>query len=281
MSRCWRDRTRAWKLKKGTAVSETSHATLEVDEANAAALRSFAALDPRQVALLFDVDGTLIDIGPAPFDVDVPETLKRSLDRLFDLTDGAVALVSGRPIRDLDRLFTPLALPAIGGHGAEMRLREGEAAAHVSDLPKALRERLIAAVDPATGVEYEDKGYSVALHYRRAPEYEARLQAHVAESRAAFPGEETEVLPGKMMIEVKRPGIDKGAGIRRLMRHDPFASRMPVFIGDDVTDEAAFAAMPALGGLSFSVRRNFDGLSGVFSSPSEVRRALRELVATH
>ena len=260
-------------------MSEASHATMEVEEANAAALRSFAALDPRQVALLLDVDGTLLDIGPAPFDVDVPNTLKHSLDRLIELTDGALALVSGRPIRDLDMLFTPLALPAVGGHGAEMRLREGEAAAHVADLPKALRERLIAAVDPATGVEYEDKGYSVALHYRRAPEHEARLREHVAESRAAFPGEDTEVLPGKMMIEVKRPGIDKGFGIRELMRHNPFVGRMPVFIGDDVTDEAAFAAMPALGGLSFSVGRNLGGLSGIFSSPSEVRRALRELVA--
>lgn len=262
-------------------MSEASHATLEATEANAEALRAFAALDPREVALLFDVDGTLIDVGPAPFDVDVPDTLKRSLDRLFDLTDGALALVSGRPIRDLDRLFAPLALPAVGGHGAEMRLREGEGAAHVSDLPKALRQRLIAAADPATGVEYEDKGYSVALHYRRAPEHEARLQAYVAASRAAFPGADTEVLPGKMMIEVKRPGIDKGTGIRRLMRHNPFAGRMPVFIGDDVTDEAAFAAMPALGGLSFSVGREFGGLSGVFSSPSEVRQALRDLVAAH
>lgn len=247
----------------------------------ASALQTFGKLDPREVALLFDVDGTLIDIGPAPFDVDVPDTLKQSLDRLFDLTGGALALVSGRPIRDLDKLFAPLVLPAVGGHGAEMRLRAGEAAAHVPDLPPALRERLIAAVDPAAGLEYEDKGYSVALHYRRAPEHEARLKAHVAESRAAFPDEATEVLPGKMMVEVKRPGIDKGAGIRRLMRHDPFAGRMPVFIGDDVTDEAAFAAMPALGGLSFSVSRSFDGLSGVFSSPSEVRRALRELAAAN
>jgi len=261
-------------------VSEASHATLEAGEANAAALRAFGALDALDVALLFDVDGTLIDIGPAPFDVDVPDTLRQSLDRLLTLTGGALALVSGRPIRDLDRLFAPLVLPAVGGHGAEMRLRGGEPAASVPDLPKALRERLIAAVDPATGVEYEDKGYSVALHYRRAPEHAARLQAHVAESRAAFAGEDTEVLPGKMMIEVKRPGIDKGTGIRRLMRHKPFVGRVPVFIGDDVTDEAAFAAMPALGGMSFSVSRNFDGLSGVFSSPSEVRRALQDLAGT-
>lgn len=258
-------------------VSEASRADIDADKANASALDAFAALDPRRTALLFDVDGTLIDIGPAPFEVDIPDTLKQSLDRLFELTGGALALVSGRPIRDLDMLFSPLRLPAVGGHGAEMRLAASQATARVEDLPLALRQRLIAAVDPRSGVEYEDKGYSVALHYRRAPEEEARLRAHVAQSRAAFPGEHTEVLPGKMMIEIKRPGIDKGAGIRELMRHHPFAERVPVFIGDDVTDEAAFAAMPGLGGLSFSVNRPFEGLSGIFSAPSEVRRALRAL----
>jgi trehalose 6-phosphate phosphatase len=259
--------------------SGASRANIGADEANAAALDAFGALDLRKVALLFDVDGTLVDIGPAPFDVDVPDMLKRSLDRLLELTGGALALVSGRPIRDLDTLFAPLMLPAVGGHGAEMRLHGGKTAAQATDLPTALRERLIAAVDPASGVEYEDKGYSVALHYRRAPEHEARLRAHVADSRAAFPGEDTEVLPGKMMIEVKRPGIDKGAGIRELMRHHPFAGRRPVFVGDDVTDEAAFAAIPGLGGMSFSVNRSFHGLSGVFSAPSELRRALSKLSA--
>lgn len=262
-------------------MSGASRANSEADKANAAALDAFTALKPHEVALLLDVDGTLIDIGPAPFDVDVPDTLKESLRRLQDLTGGALALVSGRPIRDLDILFKPLTLTAVGGHGAEMRLAGSEAAARVADLPKALRERLIAAVDPRLGLEYEDKGYSVALHYRRAPEHERRLHAHVAESRDAFPGEETEVLPGKMMIEVKRPGIDKGAGILALMRHQPFAGRIPVFIGDDVTDEAAFAAMPGLGGLSFSVNRSFEGLSGVFSSPSEVRRALSVFAAAN
>ncbi|WP_168192796.1 trehalose-phosphatase [Undibacter mobilis] len=262
-------------------MSAAASATHQAEQANAAALRAFTALDPREVALLLDVDGTLIDIGPTPFAVDVSDTLKRSLERLFELTGGALALVSGRPIHDLDRLFAPLVLPAVGGHGAEMRLAEGTAASHVADLPAALRARLIGAVDPDSGVAYEDKGYSVALHYRRAPDHEARLRAHVSESLAAFPAEDTEVLPGKMMIEVKRPGIDKGAGIRRLMGHEPFARRIPVFIGDDVTDEAAFAAIPALGGRSFSVNRAFEGLSGIFSAPEQVRRALSEWAAKH
>jgi trehalose 6-phosphate phosphatase len=248
-------------------------------EANAAALRSFAALDPGSIALLLDVDGTLIDIGPSPFEVDVPDTLKSSLERLYDLTGGALALVSGRPIRDLDTLFSPLTLPAVGGHGAEMRLAEGAAVSRVEDLPRAMRTRLVAAADPAAGIEFEDKGYSVALHYRKAPEHADRLRAHVSASRAAFPGEATEVLPGKMMIEIKRPGVDKGGGVRELMRHKPFHDRMPVFIGDDVTDEAAFAALPGLGGRGYSVSRDFAGLSGVFSAPKDVRNALQLLAA--
>ena len=263
-------------------MSETlSDANLDAGSANAAAVSAFTALDAGSIALLLDVDGTLIDIGPSPFEVDVSQTLKQSLARLMDLTGGALALVSGRPIRDLDRLFAPLVLPAVGGHGAEMRLGEGTGVSRVADLPVALRQRLIGAIDPRLGLEFEDKGYSVALHYRKAPEHEERLRAHVVAARAAFPAEDTEVLPGKMMIEVKRPGIDKGAGIRELMRHRPFAGRMPVFIGDDVTDEAAFAAMPALGGLGFSVSRVFDGLSGIFSAPAEVRRALQALAGAN
>ena len=83
----------------------------------------FAKLDLKTIALLLDVDGTIIDIGPSPSEVHVSDALLRSLKRLFDLTGGAVALVSGRPIADLDRLFSPLRLPSVGGHGAEMRLR--------------------------------------------------------------------------------------------------------------------------------------------------------------
>lgn len=247
------------------------------NDTNAAALRSFAALDPRSIALLLDVDGTLIDIGPSPFEVDVPDSLKASLERLYELTGGALAFISGRPIRDLDTLFEPLKLPAVGGHGAEMRLAGGAQVARAEDLPQALRARLIAAADPAAGVEFEDKGYSVALHYRKAPQHEDRLHTHVRDSRAAFPAEATEVLPGKMMIEIKRPGIDKGGGVRELMGHKPFRDRRPIFIGDDVTDEAAFAALPGFGGTGYAVSREIAGASGIFSAPSQVRKALQRL----
>jgi trehalose 6-phosphate phosphatase len=140
-----------------------------------------------------------------------------------------------------------------------------------------MRRHLTEAATPGSGVEFEDKGYSVALHYRKAPQHEDRLREHVAASRAAYPGEHTEVLPGKSMLEVKRRHINKGDGVRALMTHAPFAGRVPVFIGDDVTDEAAFAALPEWGGKGFSVSRNFTGLTGIFSSPGEVRGALQRL----
>jgi trehalose 6-phosphate phosphatase len=247
--------------------------------ANDAAMDIFDTLDPAAIALLLDVDGTLIDIAPSPFEVHVSDELRDSLKRLYELTGGALALVSGRPIADLDQLFAPLKLPAIGGHGAEMRVAAGEAGTRIKDLPQDLRQHLAEAATPNSGVVVEDKGYSVALHYRKAPQDEERLRELVAANRAAFPGEAMEVLPGKAMLEVKRPGINKGDAVRKLMAHAPFAGRMPVFIGDDVTDESVFAALPAMGGKGFAVSRHFEGLTGIFKSPTEVRRALQRLAA--
>jgi trehalose 6-phosphate phosphatase len=247
--------------------------------ANDTAMESFAQLDANSIALLLDVDGTLIDFGPSPHDVDVSDELKQSLVRLLRLTEGALALVSGRPIADLDRLFAPLKLPTIGGHGAELRVRGTQVINAATPLPQDLRRHLADAATPGSGIVVEDKVYSLALHYRQAPQHEDRLRAHIAAGRAAYPGEATEVLPGKAMFEVKRPNVSKGDGVRELMGHPPFAGRMPVFIGDDVTDESVFAVLPDLGGKGFSVGRHFAGLSGIFHSPSEVRQALRRLAA--
>jgi trehalose 6-phosphate phosphatase len=245
--------------------------------ANHAALTAFTRLDPGKIALLLDVDGTLVDIAPTPHEVHVSEDLCQSLAHLSERTGGALALVSGRPIHDLDRLFAPLQLAAIGGHGAEMRLADGRHVSEVAPLPAAMRARLAAFTAP--GILVEDKGYSLALHYRKAPREEEPLRRHIAAVCAEFPGEALEVLPGKALFEIKRPGIDKGRAVRMLMTHAPFAGRRPVFIGDDVTDETVFAILPALDGIGFSVHRHFAGLAGIFDSPEEVRRALRRLAA--
>ena len=244
------------------------------------AVSSFARLDPATTAFLFDVDGTLIDLGPSPFEVDVPASLRASLERLLAAADGALALVSGRPIRDLDTLFEPLKLPAVGGHGAETRLHTGESAHRIADLPASLRDYLIEAVAPDARLAYEDKGYSVALHFRKAPEHERHLMSHVEKGLAIYPDQKLEMLPGKAIIEVKRPGVSKGEAVRALMTKAPFAGRRPVFIGDDVTDESVFAIMPELGGVSFSVGRAFDGVPHIFAAPDDVRRALAGLAKT-
>jgi trehalose 6-phosphate phosphatase len=118
------------------------------------------------------------------------------------------------------------------------------------------------------------------LHFRKAPEHERHLRAHVEKGLAIYPNEALEMLSGKAMIEVKRPGVSKGEAVRALMTKAPFAGRRPVFIGDDVTDETVFAVMPALGGESFSVSRAFDGVPYVFAAPADVRRALARLAGT-
>jgi trehalose 6-phosphate phosphatase len=239
----------------------------------------FNSLDLTRTALLFDVDGTLIDIGPSPFEVDVPGDLKDTLARLYELTQGALALVSGRPIRDLDMLFAPLRLPAVGGHGAETRLAEGAHVERIDDLPEALRRYLVDAAKPGSGIEYEDKGYSVALHYRKAPKQAEPLRRHIAAGRAAFPDEKTELLLGKAMFEVKRPGVNKGAAVRSVMTEPPFAGRRPIFLGDDVTDESVFEMLPSLGGQGFGVGRHFPQIAGMFPTAEDVRRALHSLAA--
>jgi trehalose 6-phosphate phosphatase len=247
--------------------------------ANDTASTIFAELDVPSIALLLDVDGTLIDIGPSPDAVHVADDLRDSLARLARATGGALALVSGRPIADLDALFAPLKLPAVGGHGAELRLHANEPARSAPPLSPDLRRQLAAAATPGSGIIVEDKGYSLALHFRQAPQQEDRLRSHIAAGQAAHPGEATEVLPGKAMLEVKRPDVSKGDGVRELMQHPPFAGRMPVFIGDDVTDESVFTVLAGMGGKGFSVGRHFTGLAGIFDSPLDVRRALQRLAA--
>jgi trehalose 6-phosphate phosphatase len=193
------------------------------------------------------------------------------------LTEGAIALISGRPIADLDKLFAPLTLSAVGGHGAEMRVEGAAIQRGVSSLPEAMRAQIKKAAPP--GVLIEDKDYSIALHYRGIPVGKERLEKILAEASTAFPEQTVEILPGKEMLELKRAGTNKGEAVRALMTHKPFAGRMPVFIGDDVTDEAVFAILPDMGGRAFSVGRQFDGLTAIFDSPASVRAVLSQLAS--
>jgi trehalose 6-phosphate phosphatase len=168
-----------------------------------------------------------------------------------------------------------LKFSAVGGHGAEMRVESAAVRHHIRPLPKALRERVIKSVPP--GVLIEDKGYSIAVHYRGVPVGKDRLQQVLAEVSAAYPNESVEILPGKEMLELKRAGINKGEAVRSLMKLPPFAGRLPIFIGDDVTDESVFEIVPEMGGEAFSVARKFDGLTAIFDSPATVRATLAQM----
>jgi trehalose 6-phosphate phosphatase len=235
--------------------------------------------DPRESAILLDVDGTIVDIAPTPGEVQVPPSLRRLLARLVERTDGAVALVSGRSLENLDLLFAPLRLAVVGGHGAQLRHVDG-AVTEIRDAPELepdLRRALTAIAEG--GVLAEDKRYAVALHFRLAPHKERMVREAVAKVCAEPWSDPLEILPGKAVVEIKRAGFSKATGVRRLMARPPFAGRCPIFIGDDTTDESVFAIMPELHGLAFSVGRKVSSatLAGRFDAPASVRAWLERI----
>lgn len=236
-------------------------------------------IDPHSSAILLDVDGTLLDIAPSMYEVYVSDALRHTLRRVSEGVDGALALVSGRPLHDLDFLFAPLRLPSIGGHGAEIRHStdgnhyEQRAVALDREIKQQLRQ--IAVRYP--GVAIEDKGYSLALHYRQANGHELDVVNEVFRLCRFYRPAPVELLTGKAVIEVKSPGFSKGTAVRELMKFPPFNGRKPIFIGDDTTDEAAFAVMPEFNGTAISVGRKLLGIDGTFQSPKDVRRWLERI----
>src|SRR5437879_10991547 len=233
-----------------------------------------------QSAILLDIDGTLLDLAPTPREVWVPPGLAKTLNRLLVRTNGALALVSGRSLNDIDLIFAPDQFPAVGGHGAEMRIEPDSESvdAHAPPLDKELKRRLAAIAKLSPGILLEDKGYSLALHYRLAPHAEKAIYAEESLFRADLSTAPIEVLPGKCVCEIKHSGFSKASAVRELMTHEPFMGRRPLFVGDDVTDESVFAIMPDIGGLAFSVGRRAKGVAGHFDAPSDVREFLTHLL---
>ena len=233
-----------------------------------------------ETAILLDIDGTLLELMPTPREVWVPPGLAKTLKGLMVRTSGALALVSGRSLNDIDLIFAPDRFPAVGGHGAEMRLiTEGEPGAPLApQMDQELKRRLAAIARLSPGILLEDKGYSLALHYRLAPHAEKAIFEAITLIRAELPDAPVEVLPGKCVFEIKPAGFTKANGVRALMQHAPFAGRRPLFIGDDVTDESVFEIMPEMNGLAFSVGRRAEGVNGHFDAPSDVREFLARLL---
>jgi trehalose 6-phosphate phosphatase len=231
--------------------------------------------------LFLDVDGTLLDIAPTPHSVHVEPALQTLLTRLRTVLDGAVALISGRPILELDRLFAPQRLPAAGVHGLERRDSLGrwhsqngfDAAAIAS-----ARERLRELADRLPGTLLEDKGMALALHYRQVPHLEGEvLRGARAVIRAL--GSRLALLEGRRVIEVRPGGATKADAIRDFLAESPFLGRRPIFIGDDVTDARALEDVERMGGLSVAVGDRVEAMIRV-AGPRDVRGFLEELAET-
>lgn len=205
------------------------------------------------LALFLDFDGTLVDLAPRPEDVQVSDNVIISLARLQERLDGALAIISGRPISQIDQFLAPLHLPAAGLHGLEHRFAvdaeiiRAEPAPEISALKDLLRNsRLL-----QRGIFLEDKGATIALHYRAVPDMEDAVVNLMNEAVKALPSLHT--VRGKMIIEAKPYTSDKGSAVHSFLEHPPFKGRTPVFIGDDVTDEDGIAATQEAGGIGIKV----------------------------
>lgn len=224
------------------------------------------------IALFLDVDGTLLEIAARPQAVSVPDDLRARLRALFLACGGAVALVSGRAIADLDALFAPLTLPSAGLHGFERRGASGAYRRRPLPSTAALevaREAMSHLARRHSGLLVEDKQFGLALHYRAAPRLEDTVIGEMEEVAAGVAGD-LELQRGKMVVELRPVGATKAHALASFLEEPPFAGRVPIFVGDDLTDEPAFDLVNRLGGLSVIVNA---------ARPSAARARLEDVAA--
>jgi trehalose 6-phosphate phosphatase len=237
-----------------------------------------AIAPPDSSAYFFDVDGTLLELRRRPEEVVADEHLRGLLTRLQAMAGGAVALVSGRSIADLDRIFDPLTLPAAGLHGADIRFPDGSRQAARADLMDEVRPLVAAFAASHDGIWLEDKGATLAIHFRERPELGGDVLAFLSHFQQ---GRDLAVQEGKMVVELKSAAHDKGTAIKTLLARQPFGGRRPVFVGDDLTDEHGFAEVQRAGGVAIRI-----GVPDVptmarlhMPDPAYLRERLREMAA--
>lgn len=246
-----------------------------------------AALQPPPLpqpnwALFLDIDGTLLDIAESPDRVAVPPALRDDLRAVEQRLNGALALVSGRAIAAIDKLFAPLQFAASGQHGSEWRPVPGAATQAVAEapLPGGLHEAAARLNGLHPGIVVERKSHALAVHYRNAQDFGAEIGGRLATAMAGFEG--LMLLHGKFVWEIKDARLSKGTAVDLFMRQPAFADRVAVFVGDDRTDEDGFHAVESLGGLALPVgplalkRPQGPG----FATPAQVRDWLATFAAS-
>ncbi|MEP7329192.1 MAG: trehalose-phosphatase [Betaproteobacteria bacterium] len=237
------------------------------------------ALDSR-CALFLDIDGTLAEIAATPDAVQLHPAFADLLPDLQRELGGAVAIVTGRSITSADALLSGLVLPMAGQHGCERRDAEGAIHLHATSgaTQNRLRDLLEGLARRHPQLMLEDKGATMALHYRATPQ----LASHVHQTmrRSMHDNDGFELLPGRMLLEVRPEGRDKGTSIADFMAEPPFAGRVPVFVGDDKTDEHGFDAVEKLGGWSVKVGPGRTSAQFRLANPVAVRRWLLAPIET-
>ena len=230
-----------------------------------------------QRALFLDIDGTLIEFVSRPENARIPTTLLATLERLDAALNGALAVVSGRGMADIDRLFAPLKFSAAGQHGAEIRLTPDgdiETFAPNSTAFDVIESRVARFIETHPGIRIEDKGRSVAFHYREAEHYRDPLRVLLIDAVAPYEAD-LQILDSHLCFDVKSRRVSKGAAINALMAAPRFAARNPIFFGDDRTDEDGFAAVNAMGGRSVLVGPARESLAPErLESPHDLREWL-------
>jgi trehalose 6-phosphate phosphatase len=236
-------------------------------------------LRPAASALFLDVDGTLIEFGPAPDDVEVDASTLKFVQDASDTLGGALALISGRSLAQLDALFGYARFPAAGLHGLERRDALGRLHVHaVEPLPQSLVDELGEIAERHPGVLLEDKGRAVALHYRQAASLHEMLEREVHALARRHGGNDLHVQPGAYVLELKPSGITKAHAIEAFMQEPPFCGRTPLFAGDDLTDLHGFDAVERLGGVSIAVGPRVSAMVAA-DTPAALRALLEEFLS--
>lgn len=233
-------------------------------------------IHPAHDALFLDIDGTLLDIAPSAQEVVIPSELLEGLACLHENLGGALALISGRTINDIDQLFAPFRFPCAGVHGAQWRLTSKGKVENGTLLPKSFRRKCLLAFSGMKGVQFEDKGWAIAVHYRqsfvRGDVIEEILSGLIKEIFDL----DLILMHGRKVAEVTHAVYNKGRALERFLSVAPFKDRRPVFLGDDVTDLSAMGASLKKGGIAARVGKGKLPRSA-FSSPYKVRKWIERL----
>lgn len=239
----------------------------------------FNLVDWLDGAVFLDFDGTLVDLAATPDAVVVAPGLIQVLASLADRLQGRLAIVSGRPIAQIDAMLAPLKLPVAGVHGAERRDYNGQL--HIATAPSLEGALLIlrALVMAHDGLLLEEKRGALALHYRLAPGLRPQCEAAMAAALAAAPG--TVLLHGKMVLELKPAATNKGSAVAEFLQEAPFKGYKPVFVGDDTTDEAGIAYAQQLGGIGVKIGAGPSAAQARLVSPQALHALLARASQNH